>query len=70
MFYVRIDHLSDEQLAFYGYMVVEEDADMKVYRFYDGTLHVIEKNGLRFLWVEDVNDAVAISATDIVHFPI
>lgn len=70
MFYVSIDHLTDEQLAFFGYTLVEEDEDMQVYRYYDGSIHVIERNGRRFMWVEDVNDAVALSSSEMVHFPL
>lgn len=70
MFYVRINHLTDEQLAFFGYTLVEEDEEMQVYKYYDGTLHVVEREGHRFLWVEDVNDAVALNSSEMVHFPV
>lgn len=43
MFYVCIDHLTDQQLALLGYIVIGEDATFKIYRCYDGDVHIVDK---------------------------
>lgn len=68
MFYVCIDHLSDEQLEFFGFLLIKESDDFKLYRQYDGTEHIIDKNGRKFVYVSDLNDAIAMQAGEIVHF--
>ncbi len=60
--YVSIEHLTDEQLEFLGYPVVRENEEFKVYRDYTGEEQIVYKAGPRFLFVEDINDAVAMNA--------
>lgn len=61
--YVSIDHLSDDQLEFLGYHVVKEDDEFVVYEDYAGEEHVVKKQGPKFIFVEDLNDAAAISSS-------
>ena len=69
MYYVNIEHLSDDQLAVLGYTLIAEIHDFKLYRHYSGDEHVVDNAGPRFLYVDDLNDAVAMHATEIVQLP-
>ena len=46
MFYVCIDHLSDDKLGFLGYTMITEDERFKLYRDYTGDEHIVDKQGL------------------------
>lgn len=65
MFIIRVDHLSDAQLAFFGFIRVDTGDVFSTY-IEPSTLeqHVIPNSGPRYLAVDDVNDAVAMSAPD------
>lgn len=69
MYYVRIDHLSESDLALMGFIKIDENEEFVVFRHYTGVHHLLPKSGMKFLYVEDLNDAVAMSATDIVQLP-
>lgn len=70
MFYVCIDGVSDEFLAFLGYLRVAEDAQFIVYRHqHTNEDHLVEKSGRRYFYVEDMNDAIAINAKGVVRLP-
>lgn len=60
MFYVRIDGISDEDLEFFGYVLVEENDNFKFYRDYRLEEYVVHKANPH-LFVDDVNDAVALA---------
>lgn len=68
-FYVDIEHLTDDQLGFLGYTLVSENADFKMYNQYNGNEHIVDKNGRKFLYVDDLNDAIAMQVTEIVQLP-
>ena len=68
MFYVCIDHLSDDKLGFLGYTMITEDERFKLYRDYTGDEHIVDKQGKKYLMVEDVNDAMQMSP-DIIVMP-
>jgi hypothetical protein len=55
-FYVNITGISQEFLDFVGYPVIHEDKDFK-YLMNKGQLHVIDKKGTQYLFVDDKNDA-------------
>lgn len=55
-FYVSIDGVSDEFLAFLGYTVVAESEEFKLYRHPDGDETIVDLSDPHLL-VEDVNDA-------------
>lgn len=65
--FVTIDHLTDEQLSFFGFTLVLENDEFKVYRHYSGEDHIVRKAGPRFLLVDDINDAVAMAATRVLR---
>ena len=54
-FYVRIDGVSDDDLAFLGFTLLADSPDFKLYRNYYGEEFVVEKAS-PFLYVDDVND--------------
>ncbi|MEE9159948.1 MAG: hypothetical protein V3U60_16375 [Gammaproteobacteria bacterium] len=61
MFYVRIDGISDNHLAFLGYTLVFEDHKHRLYRNYMGEEYAVPKHGKQYLLVEDMNDAQILS---------
>lgn len=67
LFYVNISHLDDTALAFFGYTLIDEDTDQKLYLCYDGEEHIVDKRNPHLL-VEDVNDANAMKATKGLFF--
>ncbi len=61
--YVSIDNVPDDKLEFIGYLLVREDEEFFVYtHIHSGDDFIIDKNGPKFLWVDDINDAIAINA--------
>ena len=69
MFYVCIDHLQDNELSFLGYTLVAEDDQFKMYRHYTGDEHIVDKQGKKFLMVEDMNDAEIMRSREIIQIP-
>lgn len=69
MFYVRVDQLNDRELGFHGYTKVGENAEFDAYRHYTGELYILSKKGKRYLMVEDINDAVSMSPTEVIQLP-
>lgn len=67
--YVSICHLTDAELEFLGYSVVRESDEFKIYRDYTGDEHIVQKNGKKFLYVEDLNDAVAMRSAFVIPAP-
>lgn len=67
--YVKIDHLTEEQLAFLGYDFVRgnDEFDLVINR-YTGDEYILDK-GNRHLYVDDLNDAEAINSTAAVMAP-
>ena len=62
MFLVWIDHLSEAQLNFFGWASVRETDEFWVYlHVYTGEEQIVDKGGKKFLWIDDVNDADAMS---------
>jgi hypothetical protein len=57
-FIVKVDHLSDEQLAFYGWVRIDEGAEFSLYWSprYNET-QPVSNDPPRFLVVDDWNDA-------------
>ena len=53
--YVRLDNVTDEQLEFLGYILMDEDDDTKVY-YHLGDYIIVEKAD-PFMFVHDRNDA-------------
>ena len=67
--YVTIDHLTDDQLEFIGYVLIKENDEFKVYRDYSGTEHIVSRRGTPYLYVDDINDAAAIRSGKVVPAP-
>lgn len=67
--YVSIDGISDDTLAFLGYTLIGQDDDFKLYSHYAGDRHLVAKNGSKFLYVDDLNDALALNAERVVPAP-
>ena len=64
--YVRLDNVTDEQLEFLGYILMEENADTKVY-YHLGDYIVVDKSD-PFMFVHDHNDA-SILGTEAISVP-
>jgi hypothetical protein len=67
-FCVDISHLTDENLEFFGYQVVSENEEFKVYTDKNLEDHLVRKSS-PLLYVEDINDAVYMSAISVVALP-
>lgn len=67
-FCIDISHLSDETLSFFGYDARDENDEFKIYTDKNLEDHIVDKSRPR-LYVEDVNDAVYLSATNVVALP-
>ena len=69
--YVCIDHLSDDELEFYGWYKVQENDEFVVYqRPYGSEQQVIDKAGApRFLLVDDINDAMQMKGSMVIQAP-
>jgi hypothetical protein len=55
-YYVDIQGVYDEVLEFVGYILVAEDKDFQLFT-HKGREFLLPKNGMRFLYVDDLNDA-------------
>ena len=63
MFIVCIDHLSESQLNFFGWDLVRETDDFWLYlHIHTGEDQIVDKKGKKYLLVDDINDANAMSA--------
>jgi len=61
-FFVRIDHLTDNDLAFFGWVRVADDGEFGLFsRPRDGEQVVISNDPPRYIVIDDVNDAQAMS---------
>jgi hypothetical protein len=70
MFIVRVDHLSDEQLVFFGWQREHEGDEFSVYRHMrEGTDAIVSNLPPRYLPVDDVNDAQQMSRGKIILGP-
>ncbi|HCX66964.1 hypothetical protein [Parvibaculum sp.] len=67
--YVSIEGIGDDFLAFLGYTLVDEDDDFKAYLHYSGDVHIVAKEGPKFLYVDDLNDTLALRAARIIPGP-
>ena len=67
--FVDIGGVSDATLAVLGYIVIAEDDDMTIYRYYDGDIHIVSKTGRRYLYVSDINDAITLNSKRAIEAP-
>ena len=68
--YVGIDHLSDEELEFFGwYRSRENDAFIVYERAYGDDSQIVSKSGGKFMFVDDYNDALLMKADKIIFAP-
>lgn len=68
-FFVRIGHLTPEELVFFGWVKTAEDDEFAIYsRPYSDEEQVVEKAD-PFLLVDDVNDAIQMTEGEIVLAP-
>lgn len=71
-FYVCIDHLSDDELEFFGWYKIRESDEFTVYaRAYGAEQQIVDRaeGGKKFLLVDDWNDAVQMRGTTLVAAP-
>jgi hypothetical protein len=61
MFYVNIQGISDEQLAFLGFRLVKEDEAHKLYADYYGEEYLVRRDE-PYLKVDDLNTAMSLGA--------
>lgn len=70
MFIVCIDHLSESQLNFFGWDLVRETDDFWLYlHIHTGEDQIVDKKGKKYLLVDDINDANAMSAEWLIIAP-
>lgn len=58
---VRVDGMTTDELAFFGFVLISEDEEFEHYwdpRYNEA--HVLPKEPPRYLMVDDLNDAIAI----------
>lgn len=67
-FYVALDSITDEQLAFLGYTLIKENEKFKVYTDYSGDDHIVYKER-PFIYVDDVNDVLYLNASIVINAP-
>lgn len=67
-FAVNISHLDDKLLAFLGFDVVDENDEFKVIVDKYKEHHIVQKSR-PLLYVDDVNDAIFMSAEDVTAIP-
>ena len=67
-FYVALDDISDEQLAFLGYTLIKDSEKFKIYNDYSGDNHIVYKAN-PFIYVDDVNDALYLNASVVINAP-
>jgi hypothetical protein len=68
--YVCIDHLTDDQLEFYGWYKTRETDEFIAYaRPYGAEQQIVDKLGRRFLLVDDFNDAMQMKGELIIKAP-
>ncbi len=70
MFIVCIDHLTESQLNFFGWDLVRETDDFWLYlHIRTGEDQIVDKKGKKYLLVDDINDANAMSAEWLIIAP-
>ena len=68
--YVSVDHLSDEELEFFGWYRARENDDFIVYeRAYGVDPQIVSKQGGKFIFVDDYNDANRMKAETVIFAP-
>ena len=63
---MRLEGVTDEQLAFLGYILVEETDDTKLY-YHLGDYVIVDKDD-PFIFVHDHNDAISLG-TEAISVP-
>jgi hypothetical protein len=69
-FFVRIDHLSNDELSFYGWEIVDEGGEFSTYwnaRYNE--FQPVANDSPRYIVVDDWNDAQAMSRGPIIAGP-
>ena len=70
MFIVCIDHLSESQLNFFGWDLVQETDEFGLYlHVHTGEEQIVDRKGKKYLLVDDVNDATAMAADTVIIAP-
>lgn len=67
-YYVNIEGLSDETLVSFGFRLIHEDQNFKLYRHYHGDDHIVDKARPR-LFVDDANVAMEMGSEAIIIDP-
>lgn len=69
-FFVRVDHLSDGELSFYGWEMVDKGPEFSTYwnaRYNE--FQLVSNNPPRYLVIDDWNDAQSISQGMVISGP-
>ncbi len=70
MFIVCIDHLSESQLNFFGWDLVQETDEFWLYlHVRTGEEQIVDGKGKKYLLVDDVNDANAMAVDTVIIAP-
>lgn len=69
-FIVRVDHLTDDQLTFFGWIRTHQGDEFSTYRcFHNGEEQVVSNGLPRYMVIDDVNDAQFMSLDKIITGP-
>jgi hypothetical protein len=69
-FIFRIDHLTEEQINFFGWYEVAREGPVAVYRrLYDGEEQYVHDGPPKMFCTDDYNDALSMSAGTIIFGP-
>jgi heme oxygenase len=67
-FAVNVSELDDRTLSFYGFELIDENEEFKVYTDKNLESHIVAKN-LPYLFVEDMNDAATMPTSEVIAIP-
>ncbi len=68
--FVNVDHVEDSDLEFMGWFKVADNGEFSIYRRpYDGEEQSISNDVPRYMVLDDVNDAMALSSREIIIGP-
>jgi len=69
-FIFTIDHLDDQKMSFFGWLVEDRNDEFTLYRrHYDGEQVVVQNESPRWFVTDDVNDAEQMSSGVIIIGP-
>jgi hypothetical protein len=68
-YYVCIDGIELSKLEFLGYSLIRENDEFEIWSDLTGDEHIIAKGCPRYLYMEDLNDAIILGAVRVTPAP-